>query len=335
MAAVSDSPLERVVDLRQLRARDLDPLLDEETEVWRDTLDWDFQASATLVRRFLDMQALSGYSLLINERPVGYSYFVAEEKKGLIGDLYVMREFVTARNEELLLSAVVESAMKTPFIQRIESQLLMLRSGDRMALPLRRHLRLHRRTFMEVELAAGFRLPQGATSPAFLVDGWNQRKQEDAAVLIAEAYRGHIDSEINDQYRSPAGARRFLLNIIQFPGCGSFFQPASFLALNAATGKLCGICLSSLVHSNVGHITQVCVSQPARGLGLGYELIRRSLESLARHGCLKASLTVTAANQEAIALYERMGFRMTRDFSAYVWEGFAARAPGDPAIGFR
>jgi ribosomal protein S18 acetylase RimI-like enzyme len=141
-------------------------------------------------------------------------------------------------------------------------------------------------------------------------------------VLIASAYQGHIDSQINDQYRSPAGARRFLLNIIQYPGCGSFFQPASFVAMELGTGKLCGMSLSSLVNADVGHITQVCVSHAMRGTGVGYELIRRSLESLALHGCRKASLTVTAANTSAIMLYERMGFRQTRNFSAIVWEGF-------------
>jgi ribosomal protein S18 acetylase RimI-like enzyme len=35
------------------------------------------------------------------------------------------------------------------------------------------------------------------------------------------------------------------------------------------------------------------------------------------------SLTVTAANQSAVALYERMGFRTLRRFQALVWEGFA------------
>src|ERR1700730_9581883 len=109
MAALSDSPLARIVDLRHLRLWDLGPLLDEETEVWRDTLDWDFRGSAGLVRRFLDMQALNGYSLVVNGRPVGYGYFVSEERKGLIGDLYVMREFVTVENEELLLGTVVEN----------------------------------------------------------------------------------------------------------------------------------------------------------------------------------------------------------------------------------
>src|ERR1700730_15920202 len=107
MAAVSDSPLARIVDLRHLRSGDLDALLDEETETWRDTLDWDFRGSAGLVRRFLDMQALNGYSLLLNGHPVGYSYYVSEERKGLIGDLYVMKEFATVENEERLLAAVV------------------------------------------------------------------------------------------------------------------------------------------------------------------------------------------------------------------------------------
>lgn len=322
MAAVSDSPLARIVDLRHLRPGDLDPLLDEETEVWRDTLDWDFRGSAGLVRRFLDMQALNGYSLVMNGDPVGYCYFVSEERKGLIGDLYVMKEFVTVENEERLLSAVVDGLVKTMFVQRIESQLMMLRSGAVMSLPQKRYLRAHGRNFMQADLELAGKLPEVRPVHLVLIDSWSERKQDEAAALIVNAYQGHVDSQINDQYRSQPGARRFLLNIIQYPGCGSFFQPASFVAMEPSSGRLCGLCLSSLVQADVGHITQVCVSKAVRRWGVGYELIRRSLESLARHGCRKVSLTVTAGNTEAIALYERMGFRKTRNFFAYVWEGF-------------
>ena len=325
MAAVSDSALARIVDLRHLRSGDLDPLLEEETQTWQDTLDWDFGASAALVRRFLDMQALNGYALLMNGHPVGYCYFVSEEKKGLIGDLYVMADFVSVAAEEQLLGAVVDSLIKTPFVQRIESQLMMLRNASRMALPQRAHLRVHNRTFMEVDLAKIARLPDRRATHPLLIDSWTERKQDEAATLIAAAYHGHVDAEINDQYRSPGGARRFLTNIIQYPGCGSFFQPASFVALDQESGRLCGMCLASMVHSDVGHITQVCVSKAVRGRGVGYQLIRRSLESLAKYGCRKASLTVTSANQEAIALYERMGFHKSRDFAAYVWENFSRR----------
>ena len=322
MAAVSDSPLARVVDLRQLRPGDLDPLLDEETQVWLDSLDWDFRASAQLVRRFQDMQALNGYALLMHGYPVGYCYFVSEERKGLIGDLYVMKEFVSTENETALLESVVDRLIGTPFVKRIESQLMMLRTGPAIKLPERQFARAHIRNFMEVDLQSASQLPARSKGQSILIDSWTERKQDDAGALIAGAYQGHIDSEINDQYRSPGGARRFLLNIIQYPGCGSFFQPASFVALDPGTGKLCGISLSSLVNADVGHVTQVCVSRAIRGTGVGYELVRRSLEALARHGCRKASLTVTAANTDAILLYERMGFHKTRSFFAYVWEGF-------------
>ncbi|HEX5227506.1 MAG TPA: GNAT family N-acetyltransferase [Bryobacteraceae bacterium] len=320
MAALSDSPLARVVELRHLRGGDLDALLEEETTAWRDTLDWDFRGSAGLVHRFMEMQALNGYALFINGFPIGYTYYVAEERKGLIGDLYVMKDYLSVENEERLLTAVVQGLMRTPLIRRIESQLMMLRTGPRIAMPERKFLRTFMRNFMEIDAATVQRLPERRVSQPVWFDGWSERKQDEAAALIAAAYQSHVDSEINDQYRSPAGARRFLMNIVQYPGCGSFFQPASFVGLEPGSGRLAGICLASLVQADVGHVTQVCVSKAARGTGAGYELIRKSLESLVRHGCRKITLTVTGSNTEAILLYERMGFRKTRNFNAYVWD---------------
>ncbi|MGI8745647.1 MAG: GNAT family N-acetyltransferase [Bryobacteraceae bacterium] len=310
------------VELRHLQAQDLKPLLDEEIAAWKESLDWDFQASAALIQRFLDMQGLSGFALMLDGRPIGYSYFVTEERKGLIGDLYVLKEFVTVENEGLLLSSVLDNMVKTPLVRRIETQLMMLRSAATILLPYLRYLKVFTRDFMELPLAGIDALRPGAAARTVTIDNWTERKQDEAATLIAAAYRGHLDSEINDQYRSPAGARRFLINIVQYPGCGSFFQPAAFVAIDPRNGKLCGICLSSLVSEDVGHITQVAVTKSVRGKGVGYELLRRALQALAQHGCRKATLTVTAANQEAIAVYDKMGFKKTRSFAAYVWEGF-------------
>jgi len=329
-----DSALVRVVDLHQLRSHHLDRLLQEEIDAWRERLSWDFEPSANLVRRFIDAQSLNGYALLVNEHPIGYCYFVAEERKGLIGDLYVLKDFFASEYEERLLASVVDHMLRSGSVDRIESQLMMLRSGPGLALPAPQYARAHGRNFMEKPLAHGRALPP-AEGLAFLFDRWTDRVQDEAATVIANAYKGHIDSAINDQYRSPAGARRFLMNIIQFPGCGNFFPPASLASVDPETGKLCGICLASMVDSGVGHITQVCVAPHVRDQGLGYELIRRSLDALAKHGCTKATLTVTATNQAAIALYERMGFQKTREFTALVWDGFSGRPSGSPSIGYR
>jgi ribosomal protein S18 acetylase RimI-like enzyme len=77
-----------------------------------------------------------------------------------------------------------------------------------------------------------------------------------------------------------------------------------------------------MVAHDAGHITQICVAPSAKGKGAGYEMLRHSLQVLARSGAKKVSLTVTARNTDAVKLYLRMGFRTIRRFNAFVWEGF-------------
>lgn len=317
----SKLPSAELVELRDLQSGDLKALLAEEIDLWRDSLDWDFHASAELVERFVDQRALNGYALVDHGEVFGYSYFVHDDHKGLIGDLYVRRARRTAENERRLLVAAVESLMRTSYVTRIETQLMMLGPGHD-SLPGARFARTYERNFMRIgrEAAASLR-PAPASSRVYFAP-WEDWHQEYAAHLIPDAYRGHIDSRINDQYDTVNGARRFLYNIIQYPGCGTFFKPASYVALDRATGGLCGLSVSSLVGPDVGHITQICVAGPHRGTGLGYELMRQSLAALHKAGCRGATLTVTAANRSAVSLYERMGFETIRKFRAFVWEGF-------------
>jgi ribosomal protein S18 acetylase RimI-like enzyme len=325
MAAViepaSKLPSADLLDLRDLCSSDLTDLLQEEIVVWRDLLDWDFHASAELVRRFVDQRALSGYALADRGEVFGYSYFVQDEHKGLIGDLYVRRARRTAEQERRLLAAVVEALMRAPYMSRIETQLMMLGPGHE-SLPASRFARSYERNFMAVNLDVAAALRPAAPAGGVYFALWEDRHQESVAHLIPESYRGHIDSRINDQYDTVSGARRFLYNIIQYPGCGSFFRPASLVALDRMSGKLCGLSLSSMVAQDVGHITQICVAESHRGMGLGYELLRQSLTAMKKAALRSATLTVTAANRGAVSLYERMGFETIRKFRAFVWEGF-------------
>ena len=67
-AANSAVPLQ-VMDLRRISARQMDPLLEEERAEWAELLEWDFEKSADLVRRFVDMHALNGFALLLQLEP--------------------------------------------------------------------------------------------------------------------------------------------------------------------------------------------------------------------------------------------------------------------------
>ncbi len=322
MAAQSEAFLPEIEDLRRVSSAELDVLLEEEAYVWDSEYMWDFRPSADLVRRFVQMQSLSGFALRLGRELTGYAYHVFEDHKGLIGDFYVRPGPHSGAYEMMLLSAVVQGLIRTPGVRRIESQLLLLGASKDVPIPFERYAARFDRQFMTIRQNAIRKLaPKTPTFRARLVP-WNDRLHEDTAHLISGAYRGHVDSEINDQYRNIPGARRFLTNIVRFPGCGRFAPAASIVAIDEGTGRVCGVCLASLVSTASGHITQLCTLPAVRGTCLGYELLRRSLLELLNLGCSMASLTVTRSNTEAIRLYDSVGFRYYSTFPAIVWEGF-------------
>lgn len=321
MAALPDAPLPQLVELQQVSVKEFDALVNEEIEIWQRRFAWDFRASADLLRRFLQIQSLYGYALRVNRQVVGYGYYVCEGHKGLIGDFYVRTDYASPSNEMLLLGAIVKNLTSAPGVRRIESQLMLLRNLETPP-PFYQYLTRHDRFFMELGRNAAVRLAPAPLRIQATFVPWMERYQEEIAHLVVAAYKGHVDSEINDQYRTIPGARHFLTNIIKFPGCGNFSPPASVIALDARTGRVCGACLASMVSANSGHVTQLCVLPAIRGARLGYELLRLSLLRLVELGCTTISLTVTCSNTEAIRLYESAGFRSHCTFPALVWDRF-------------
>src|SRR5207302_187990 len=87
--------------------------------------------------------------------------------------------------------------------------------------------------FMRIDLTRA-PLDKGRIRRPVYFEKWTDHYNNAAAQLIADAYEGHTDSRINDQYRSVAGARKFLYNIVQYPGCGAFYRPASYAARAAS-----------------------------------------------------------------------------------------------------
>jgi ribosomal protein S18 acetylase RimI-like enzyme len=321
-AALLDSSFPEVLDLTAVGMADLDPLMSEEVKVWDRDFSWDFRVSADLLRRYLHLKSLYGRAMRFGPDIAGYAYHVCEGRKGLIGDFYVREEFASPSNEMLLLGGVVESLILTPGVKRIESQLMLLRATDNARIPFGQYLTRYDRRFMCVERRAMESLTAGGRRARVQFGVWAERWQEEIAHLVAACYRGHIDSEINDQYRSIPGARHFLANIIRYPGCGRFIAAASQVAIDETTGRLCGVCLCSLVSANSGHITQLCVLPGMRGAGVGRELLSRAVAHFAEMGCRSVSLTVTSANDAAIGLYESLGFESRASFPALVWDGF-------------
>lgn len=315
-------PLCQVVELSTVSAQAMEPLLNEEVAAWERRFRWDFRPSADLLRRFTSTQSLAGFALRSGRELLGYVYHVFEGHKALIGDFYLRDAHARSFDEMLLLSAAVQSLVLMPGIQRIESQLMMLHPTPTASLPFNRFLTRYDRLFMEIAAPAIRQLPPASANFRVSIVPWREKHQEEVARLVSAAYRGHIDSEINDQYRTASGARHFLANIIKFPGCGRFSPSASLVAIDEHTGRICGVCLGSLIAPQSGHVTQLCVLPGVRGARLGYQLLRESLLRFVELGCRSVSLTVTESNVDAVRLYRSAGFQPQANFPALVWEGF-------------
>jgi ribosomal protein S18 acetylase RimI-like enzyme len=221
--------------------------------------------------------------------------------------------------ESRLLTHVIETLQQSPGIHRVEAQLLMHETGVVSRPFVDQGFSRHSRLFMTLPLENGVK--PARLSEDIEIRPWSEQDYQPAAAVITTAYRGHVDSEINDQYRTLSGSLRFLNNIVRFPGCGTFDPESSFAALHKRTRTLVGLILCSRVRHDVGHVTQVCVLPEYRSHGIGETLLAATTSNLRQRKFSMLSLTVTEANARAVELYLRLGFETMRVFDAFVWEG--------------
>jgi len=316
---IVDSVPVEIIDLRHFGAAELRPLLMEEARLWSERMSWDYQGSAEMILRYLDSKILPGYAAVDNGNVVGYSFFVYEGSKGVVGDMFVAAQTESGLGERVL-NHVAETLQNSPGIHRIEAQLLLHDSGTTATVFKRRGFRRFPRLFMSLPLRGGlsFEAPE---LKGFTLRPWAEPDFQPGANVIMQAYSGHVDSEINDQYRSVAGSLRFLNNIVRFPGCGTFDPTSSFTVVHNGSRTVVGMLLCSRVRDDVGHVTQVCLLPEFRKQGLARALMATCLRNLLDRKFTELSLTVTEANYNAVQLYERLGFHTRRVFDAFVWEG--------------
>ncbi len=312
-----------ILDLRHFSSADLRSLLEDENQLWERILSWDYSGSADMILRYVDAKILPGYAAIDRGRIFGYAFFVYEGSKGVIGDLFVAnggRLPDPHAVESRLLTHVIETLQQSPGIHRIEAQLLIHETGVVARPFVEQGFSRHGRLFMVLPLTDPVKAVKPVSSE-IEIRRWTEADYQPVAALITSAYRGHVDAEINDQYRTLSGSLRFLNNIVRFPGCGVFDSESSFVAVNKRSRSVIGVILCSRVRHDVGHVTQVCVLPEYRSHGIGETLLAATAANLRERKFSLLSLTVTEANYRAVELYRHLGFDSKRVFDAFVWEG--------------
>ncbi len=288
-----------ILDLRHFAAPVLRPVLDAEGECGSSGCTGTIGPRHELLMQYLDSHMLPGYAAVEDGQVSGYAFCVYEETKAVIGDVFALpssptelvkagtpicscrrhpasaqkRRLPRTRLKQTLLKHLFETLLNSPQIDRIESQFCCTLRD------LMQHFSRGRvsRYFAVSSWCsdcrdAGIRRAW-ICPPTSNCAPWREEDLSPAGRLISDAYRGHPDSIINDQYRSVNGSQRFLHNIVRYSGCGVFSPLVSHVMVRRQAASLVALVLGSRVSPQSGHITQLCVHPDYRRLGIARQLL--------------------------------------------------------------
>jgi len=140
--------------------------------------------------------------------------------------------------------------------------------------------------------------------PGFFWLAWRPDLLQVHAQVKYRAFAGEPDTTLFPTLGDLDGCRALMRLIASRP---SFCPGATWLVArhDAAVGTVQGLADTT----KFGAIQNLGVVAGFRGLGLGEALLHRALAGFAAAGMRRAMLEVTAANESAMKLYRRAGFR--------------------------
>jgi ribosomal protein S18 acetylase RimI-like enzyme len=292
----------------------LRPLLREESEHWGEELLWDFGEVASAVENGLDRRALFGSGVREHGMFVAYCYYLVDAGRAIVGSVYAAQAHRGRGLETPLLDAVIADAQARQGHDRVECQTLFSTTPEVDSRFARAGFAGQRRHYLVRSLGP---LPLPEAEGSYRLRAVRRDDLPAVSALIHKSHVGSMDAALNLTYASPALCRGFVDTLVLRSGCGRFSAEASMLA--EADQGIVGLILASELSSTNGHICQVSVDPAWESRGLGTLLLVNALEAMRRHGLRTASLSVTVGNARAYTLYNRLGFRLRKEFAAHAW----------------
>lgn len=136
---------------------------------------------------------------------------------------------------------------------------------------------------------------------------WREDLLEAHAQVLARCFEGSLDSLVFPSLGHLEGCRSLMAEIARRRA----FIPEATWLLVGPDGP-CGTVQAMRERGVLGAIQNIGIVPPSRGLGLGRNLLLRSLQGMRQSGLGRGILEVTASNEPAIRLYLGMGFRRSK-----------------------
>ncbi|HEY9230932.1 MAG TPA: GNAT family N-acetyltransferase, partial [Blastocatellia bacterium] len=286
----------RIIPIGDADLTSLEALFDEQCREWLSLLRWDYTGPSRMIRQVARQRELDGFVAMSGSRTIGLAYYVVEDQRCSIGDIYVAKDWRGAGVDRQMAAAILDELERGPRLRRIESQCVSIDNDGASDLFAARGFDGFERYYMMKELRheadeearpASSRQRQATpdldTADA-LMRGWQETDFAQAARVIHQSYRGRTDSRINSQYKTEEGCAELLTILTDHLWCGDFLPHISRVAARRGMRKLAGVLITSRIAPRVGHIGQVSVHYAYQGQGLGRRLLASALQEFVQYG---------------------------------------------------
>jgi ribosomal protein S18 acetylase RimI-like enzyme len=324
MATVAlTNPELRIIPLAEAEFPAVEALFNEQCAEWLELFRWDYTGPSRLILDVIRQGELTGFVAMQGGEPVGFTFYVIEDNRCSIGDIYVLKPWRGMGADKHLAQAILNKLDRTARLRRIESQCVGVGNAAVTELFLARGFERLDRHYMMAELTQtgesnSFRATGSLADLS--IRGWREDDFASAAKIIHRSYRGEHDSRINSQYQTEEGCAELLTILTEHVWCGQFLPEASRVAVDRATGNRVGVLIASEIAEGAGHIGQISILRAYQGRGLGRKMINMAMSELERRSYEIISLAVTDANTSAYHLYDSCGFRTVHKFPVFYRE---------------
>jgi ribosomal protein S18 acetylase RimI-like enzyme len=155
---------------------------------------------------------------------------------------------------------------------------------------------------MEMELDQAPPVPE--LPPSYAWVAWRPALLEAHADVKYRCFHEEIDALVFPNLGDRLGCLHLMEEISRRPG----FRPEATWLVACGDG-FCGTIQGVNDRAGIGAIQNLGVMPLYRGLGLGAALMLKALEGFRQAGLQRVFLEVTAQNEGALRIYQRLGFR--------------------------
>ncbi len=273
--------------------------------MWACNLRWSFEPTRRRLAGALTERTLEGFAARDHLGTCAYATYALEGGHGTVGTFFASSRARAGGLEGLLVGLILDQLLARG--ARVIDCQTLFSSDPGLEEPFAtRGFESAARIYMTAERGA-WRASKRASPKTFETLSTYRSDLTSAARLIYEAHALSRDLDASSSFDTPDSCERILRQLMLEEVCGPFDSLGSRRV--EADGHTLALTLLTWPLPGVVHISEVATAPSSRRLGLARHCLTEALSTaFEQGGASSATLSVTASNRAALALYESMGF---------------------------